>query len=172
MSVRRKYGILAVVIATFISVTTTAQNCTRTYDVKENLVSDSLVSVTFPDCTVLIVLSKNQCSNCSRNLPEMVDAFRENDMNVVILRVVDRPLMECKKEELLLADLIEELDFHYISAPDINVNCNNSYEEFQFQSTPFIILSMKGTLQQLPADVLIDEYGRPDMVLVGGYACH
>lgn len=172
MSVLRRVEILGAFVFSFFSVALAAQNCsTMLFEVRENMISDSLISIPFSECTAILVLSKNQCSNCNKNLPDIFEVFRENRIAIKIIRVVDQPLMECKKEELVLKELIEDLELYYIGDSSLKVFCDKKVEEYSFGATPSLLLFLDGILEQIPAKLLIDDYGRPDLELIETYRC-
>lgn len=130
---------------------------------RTNILDSTAVSMAVTPCEAFIVLSKDQCGNCNRNIPDLIELLGKLGYTTAILQVVDQDIMSCKKDEMMLKEALPNLRFHYISGKylDIASGTNDpNVEQVSFDSTPFLIAPGREKKLVLNEPRLIDEYGR------------
>ncbi len=162
MSVYRNFGFGLILLLTYCS-HSFGQVGDFKFQIKENLISDSLVWQDFSECWAVILLSKDQCSNCSKHLTDLILALQKHGREVVVCRVTDTDLMTCKKDELDFLELYEGIKFLYIDKKEVLVNeysRKGQIESFGFETTPALLVNSSAGISSFDSEFLMDDYGR------------
>ena len=128
--------------------------------VNKNLVDKEKKNLSFNENDMIIVISRKQCSRCNRSMIDLIDLLQKSEKDVTIIRVLDSPLMECKRDELFFRDEHPNIPFEYTSEPIINlIQSEVDSTTILLDQTPILISTAKKVKTYGP-DILTDEYGR------------
>lgn len=132
----------------------------REITVKENIVSSESRKLTFTHKSGLVVIGGNQCSRCNSSMIELINKLKTQGTEIVVLRILNSTLMECKEDEYFFKEHFPDVDFEYIDREEVNIYENERLATQIIAEITPVYISLDEEIIKYTSDTLLDEYGR------------
>src|SRR5690554_6087743 len=109
MPLLRRIEVVATIAVAFVLFASKAiaQNKGHILLAQTTILNKDTTEYEISECTALVILSKDQCSSCSKSIPDLVKKLAKSGYTSRFGIVMDRSLMDCKQDEIYLKTFIE-----------------------------------------------------------------
>lgn len=144
----------------FVSIAVSAQNHFLT--AQKNILNNESMNYEIENCVAVVVLSKDRCSACTNSMPKMVKELGKMGFESSFAIVMDRPPMECKKDELYLLSVLDSPSIFFLQDKNISFQAVNDsvFKTIFVETTPALLLFSELGIEVVDSDFVMDDYGR------------